>query len=292
MPKLETHRDLEPLRLITAEGEPAAVVFDSPHSGRAYPRDFKPQIPVEDLYGYEDRFVDTLIERAPAHGIALLTAQFPRAYIDPNRAEDDLEPEITGPAWTKATNPLYAAKGIGLIFRTSLADTPIYERPLDHADIERRIDRFWRPYHRALEAALLEAQQRWGAVWHVSWHSMRPIGDALSSDPGEVRPDFVLSDRDGTSADPGFIELVDTELKRLGYGTARNWPFKGGYITELHGRPHAGRHSLQVEINRALYLDLETLEVIAEADRLRRALSGLSASIADYARSRAPVRTS
>lgn len=292
MPKPDVPRGEHcPVRTFGAKGDTAPVVFDSPHSGRTYPSDFRPQIPVEGLFGYEDRLVDTLVADAPARGITLVAAQFPRAYIDPNRAEDDLELEITGPQWPGATNPLYAAKGIGLIFRTSLAGTPIYERALGHTEINDRIARFWRPYHHALETALRDAQRQWGSVWHASWHSMRPVGDALSSDPGELRPDFVLSDRDGTSTEPGFMELVDTELRRLGYSTARNWPFKGGYITALHGRPSEGRHSLQVEINRALYLDPETLEVTGNAGRLRQDLAGVAAAIALYARARAPLTT-
>lgn len=291
-PEAEAATEPGPFRLFPPDAKAAPAVFDSPHSGRAYPRDFHPAVPVTELYGFEDRLVDALLADAPAQGVALLTADFPRAYIDPNRREDDLEPEITGPDWRDSANPVYAAKGIGLIFRTSLAGTPIYERPLGASEIRRRISRYWRPYHQALEEALSAAQQRWGAVWHINWHSMRPIGDALSSDPGEIRPDFVLSDRDGVTTEPGFIDVVEHELRKAGYSVARNHPFKGGYITALHGRPGEGRHSLQVEINRALYLDLQTLEITTDADRLRRDLARLAASVANYARSSAPVRAS
>ena len=279
----------DPIRLVEATGEPTPVVFDSPHSGRVYPEDFRPVLPIAELYGFEDRLVDTLIAGAPQQGISLLTAQFPRAYIDPNRSVDDLEPEITGPGWASATNPVYAAKGIGLIFRNSLAGTPLYERPLDHDAIERRIERYWRPYHEMLAGLIDRTRERWGAVWHVNWHSMRPIGDALSNDEGAVRPDFVVSDRDGTSSEPGFTDLIECGLADMGYSTARNAPFKGGYITQLHGRPGEGRHSVQVEINRALYLDLSALEVSAGAERLRSDLGRLSRLIADYARSSAPL---
>lgn len=287
-----TAQDGAPVQLVDPAGEPAPVIFDSPHSGRDYPEDFLPAVPLPDLYGYEDRLVDQLIDGAPEHGVALLTAQFPRAYIDPNRSEDDLEPEITGPDWAGDTSPLYAAKGIGLIFRTSLAGAPIYEQPLDHAHIHRRIVHYWRPYHDALSGLLDCTLRQWGAVWHVNWHSMRPVGDALSSDPGAIRPDFVVSDRDGTSAEPQFTDLVEQALQDMGYSTARNQPFKGGYITRLHGRPDEGRHSIQVEINRALYLDLDTLEPTPAAARLRSDLAGLTRLVADYGRSRAPVTPS
>lgn len=279
--------DVAPFRLFPSQNRAAPVVFDSPHSGRVYPNDFHPILPTAELFGYEDRLVDLVVADAPDYGITLLTAEFPRAYIDPNRSEDDLEPEIAGPDWSTARNPVYALKGIGLIFRTSLDGRPIYERPLSAEEINRRISRYWRPYHQALEDALSYTQQLWGEVWHINWHSMRPIGDALSSDPGAIRPDFVLSDLDGTSAEPGLPDLVEHELRAMGYSLARNRPFKGGYITALHGRPDEGRHSIQVEINRSLYLNLKTLEVTPGAKRLRGDLARLAASVADYARSHA-----
>jgi N-formylglutamate deformylase len=278
-----------PIRILAGGGERVPVIFDSPHSGRAYPGDFQPLVPLPELYGFEDRLVDTLIEPARKHGISVLSAQFPRAYIDPNRSEDDLEPEITGPDWPGVAQPVYATRGIGLIFRNALGGTPLYERPLDPEEIDRRIRRYWRPYHDALQDLMDSTARAWGAVWHVNWHSMRPVGDDLSSDPGAIRPDFVVSDLDGTSAEPRFVDLVEGGLRGLGYSTARNQPFKGGYITQRHGRPDEGRHSIQVEINRALYLDLQTLEVTAGAVRLRADLDRLAADIAAYARAEAPL---
>jgi len=266
------------------------AVYDSPHSGRSYPADFQPAVPVEQLRGYEDRLVDDLIGSAPTHGITLITANFPRAYVDPNRAIDDLDPDIVGDDWSDALNPTpYSELGLGLVFRTALDSKPIYERPLGRAAVMNRIERYWRPYHEALEKALIEAQHRWGAVWHIAWHSMRPLGDDQSPDPGEVRPDFVISDRDGQSAGRAFTDFVVETLRGLGYSVAVNHPFKGGYITQLHGRPGKQRHSLQVELNRALYLDLETLELTTGAEDLRRDLSHFSAKFAEFARERAAV---
>jgi N-formylglutamate deformylase len=280
----------DPPPVIVRRPDPALavpIVYDSPHSGRDYPDDFAPMVPVEDLYPYEDRLVDDLVADAPEAGIALIAAAFPRAYVDPNRAADDLDREVVGEGWSEPLRPsFYAERGLGLIFRVGLDGRPIYERPLDAADVARRIERYWRPYHAALEAELRAAQARWGAAWHVSWHSMRPVGDALAPDPGETRPDFVVSDRDGTSADPAFTERVAAALRGLGRSVALNRPFKGGYITELHGRPHEGRHSVQVEINRGLYLDMATLETTEGAGRLRRALAAVSAELAGWARER------
>ena len=264
-------------------GDKLPAVYDSPHSGRDYPPDFLPAVPVDRLRGYEDRLVDDLVREAPAHGITLIAANFPRAYIDPNRAIDDLDPQIVGDDWAEPLNPTpYSRLGLGLVFRTGLDSKPIYERPLGRETVLGRIRGYWRPYHEALEAALQAAQDRWGAAWHIAWHSMRPVGDDQSADAGEPRPDFVVSDRDGTSAEPGFTAFVAETLRGLGYSVAVNYPFKGGYITQAYGRPEQGRHSIQLEMNRALYLDLDTLELTPDATQLRDDLDRFSARFAAF----------
>ena len=260
-----------------------AAVYDSPHSGRLYPQDFIPIMSVERLHGYEDRSVDDLVRDAPDHGILLIAATFPRAYIDPNRAIDDLDPQVVGDDWADPLSPTaYSQLGQGLIFRTGLDGRPIYERPLGRTSVMSRIERYWHPYHEALEAALQAVQDRWGSVWHIAWHSMRPVGDALSADPGEARPDFVVSDRDGTSAEQALTDFAIEAVQDLGYTVALNHPFKGGFITEKYGRPSEGRHSLQIEINRALYLDLDTLKLTPDCAALRMDLARFSQKFAQF----------
>jgi N-formylglutamate deformylase len=280
-------------KVLLYEPDPAAevpLIYDSPHSGRYYPDDFEPSVSVELLHGYEDRLVDDLVADAPQHGIALIAAAFPRAYIDPNRAADDIDADLIGEDWTDPLNPtLYSQRGHGLVFRKSLEGKPIYERPLGKERLRSRIEGYWRPYHQALEQALQTIQQRCGDVWHISWHSMRPVGDESSSDPGEERPDFVVSDLDGDSAGVEFTRHAIDQLRELGYSVNRNWPFKGGYITQLHGRPHEGRHSIQIEINRGLYLDLATLELTPGAEHLRSDLAEFSSRIAAFASSRSAI---
>ena len=240
-------------------------------------------MPLERLYGYEDRLVDALLAGAPAAGIPLIAAGFPRSYVDPNRAESDLDPAMVGEGWTRETAPTaYAERGLGLFFGVGLDGAPLYDTPLGNEAAARRIDAFWRPYHAALKAELEAAQRRWGAVWHIDWHSMRPIGNALAPDPGRGRADFVVGDLDGSSAEPAFSDFAVGELERLGYEVARNDPFKGGYITALHGRPGEGRHSIQIEINRGLYLDMETLQPSQGWDRLRRDLDNFARAAARF----------
>jgi N-formylglutamate deformylase len=280
--------DPRPVIIRSADlGQAVPLIYDSPHSGRAYPEDFTPVVPLDQLYGHEDRLVDDLLLDAPGLGVELIAAGFPRAYIDPNRAADDIDADVVGKGWGDPLNPTpSAARGLGLIFRVGPDGKPIYERPLDHDEVRRRIDLYWRPYHRALEARLQEARARWGTAWHIDWHSMRPVGDALSPDPGGIRPDFVVSDRDRTSAEPEFTEAVASTLRGLGFSVALNDPFKGGYIVALHGRPLERRHSVQVEINRGLYLDMETLKAGENAEALRRALADFTAKLAEWVRTR------
>lgn len=244
-------------------------------------------MPVESLYGYEDRLVDELLAGAPGAGITLISAGFPRAYVDPNRAEGDFDRTLVGEGWTRPLEPsAYAERGLGLFFATGLDGAPLYDAPLGPEAAAARIDLYWRPYHDALEEELAAAQRRWGAVWHVDWHSMRPVGDDLAPDPGARRPDFVVGDLDGSSAEPAFTDHVVSSLRGLGYEVAVNAPFKGGYITELHGRPGEGRHSIQIEINRGLYLDMETLQPSLGWDALRRDLDALAGSAAAFVRER------
>jgi N-formylglutamate deformylase len=271
--------------IIGPEGERAPVVYSSPHSGRHYPSDFEPAVPVSDLIGYEDRLVDDLVADAPRLGIALVAALFPRAYVDPNRAPDDLDRHVVDESWQDPIAPTaYSERGIGLVFRKLPSGKAIYDRPLGHAALARRIDHYWRPFHRALDDALDAAVTRFGRVWHLDWHSMRPEGDADAPDPGALRPDFVVSDRDGTSAAPKVTACVVRLLTAAGHSVAVNEPFKGGFITERYGRPEAGRHTVQVEINRGLYLDMATLEPSRGFASLRATLAAVSRDLAAAAR--------
>ncbi len=277
-----------PLRLTEpARGSRLPLVFDSPHSGRDYPAAYAPLVPIAELYGYEDRLVDDLLTDAPAYGVPLLAAGFPRSFVDPNRADDDLDQLVTGESWAGPARPsVYSQRGQGLIFRVGLDGRPLYAGPLALEEVEARIALYWRPYHDALEKLLSAAQTRWGAVWHINWHSMRPVGDALAPDPGAARPAFVIGDLDGRSAEPAFSDAAEQSLRELGYHVARNRPFKGGYITERHGRPEQGRHSIQIEINRGLYLDAGLLEPGRGMARLRADLAHFTAVMAAFVRER------
>jgi N-formylglutamate deformylase len=264
---------------------PAPVVFDSPHSGTVYPPDFRPAVPLQMLQGGEDRFVDELIADAPRHGAVLIVARFARTYIDPNRTLVDLDADLLEEPWPGPVSPSeHTERGVGLIFREIGDKVPIYSRLLSVAEVQRRIDLCWRPYHEVLDAALEETHRRWGAVWHVNCHSMTSIGNALSPDPGRARPDFALGDRDGTSCAGDFTAFVASVLEELGYSVAINDPYKGAELVMRHGRPAELRHSLQIEIKRGLYMDGDTLERSDGFPSLRANLGHLAERICGYAR--------
>lgn len=269
------------------EGDPAPVVFDSPHSGRTYPPGFQPLPGVEALKAYEDRFVDALLVDAPRHGVDVIAAEFPRSYIDPNRALDDLDHELLEADWPEPLAPtLHTERGVGLIFRLMHDSAPIYGEPLSLEEVKGRIEGCWLLYHETLDVALGAAQARHGAVWHVNCHSMRPVGDAMSPDPGMARADFVLGDLEGESCDPDFTRFVADTLSDLGHSVAVNDPYKGAFIVQRHGRPADGRHSLQIEINRALYMDVTTLKKHEGFERVRRDMGRFAEALAGYARER------
>jgi N-formylglutamate deformylase len=263
----------------------APVVFDVPHAGRSYPPDFGAAVPISLLQGGEDRFVDQLVASASAHGAHLLVARFARTYIDPNRRVTDIDEALLSEPWPMAVErSRHAALGTGLVFRVIGDAVPIYDRQLSVAEVEARIRHYYLPYHARLQATLDEVRRAHGVVWYVTWHSMTSVGNLLSPDLGRPRPDFVLGDREGRSCDPAFTDLVAHALRGLGYSVALNDPYKGAELVVRHGRPEDGRHALQVEMRRGLYMDERSLERHAGFEGLRADLGRVSQLICDYAR--------
>ncbi len=282
------HEDLpQAVSVRRPDGEELPLLYDSPHSGRVYPEDFLPAAEMRLLLGGEDRFVDDLVIDAPSHGATLIKALFARTYIDPNRTAADLDPHLLPEDWAEETAPsVNSERGVGLIFRLIGDAVPIYDRLLSADEIRRRIDAYWRPYHAALEDEMARLTERFGEVLHINWHSMQPVGNALAPDPGRTRPDFVLGDLDGTSCDPALTRFVADHLSELGYSVGLNDPYKGALIVERYGKPEEGRHTLQIEINRALYMDHGTLDRTGGFAGLKDDLSTFTDELAGFARAR------
>ncbi|MEX0758058.1 MAG: N-formylglutamate amidohydrolase, partial [Tistlia sp.] len=247
--------------LYEPEGQALPLVFDSPHSGSWFPADMGAVLPEATLLRGRDAYIDELYGSAPAQGAPLLAARFGRAYIDANRAPEDLDPAMVEGAWPRPlTASPKAARGVGLIWSLIEGREAIYDRKLTPAEVEARIAGYWRPYHDALKRLLEEAQARHGAVWHIDCHSMPSQGDPTTEDGTVARPEIILGDRDGTTCEPALTRRVAEVFESLGYEVVLNWPYKGVELVRRYSAPAEGRHSLQIEINRALYCDESSFE--------------------------------
>ncbi|GAB4464647.1 MAG: N-formylglutamate amidohydrolase [Burkholderiaceae bacterium] len=275
--------------MIRIHGSPPAValVLDSPHSGREFPGDFDAAVSEFDLRDGEDCYVDELYLPATELGVALLAARFPRTYLDANRHRGDVDLDlIEGGRWPYEYAPSGKAKiGKALIWRTLDDGRPIYSRKLGVDEVLRRIERCHTPYHAALRELIDAAYARLGVVYHVNCHSMPAVGGTQGEGgAGKPRADFVLGDRDGTSCDPAFTEFVRAALAAMGYEVKINDPYKGVELVRAYSNPRTGRHSLQIEINKRLYMDEATRKKHAGFATLQKDLAALVAALADYAR--------
>jgi N-formylglutamate deformylase len=275
------------LRLPQAGAIP--LVCDSPHSGTLYPDDFRYALPFETLRAGEDTDVHVLWEALPSLGATLLAAEFPRAYIDPNRDVEDIDPQMLDGAWPTPLSPDEKTRlGIGLVWREAGPDgrKPIYDRLLGVNEVQRRIERYHSPYHAAMREQIEAAYARFGAVWHLNLHSMPADSYAgLQIETDHPLADFVLGDRDGTTAAPEFTAMVAQALCSRGFTVTINDPFKGVALIARLGRPAERRHSLQIELHRGLYMDEATRERSANFSALQAALGEVAADIAAYVKS-------
>lgn len=273
-------------------GAPAcSVIFDSPHSGADYPDDFDHVVPLERIRRAEDMFVDELFAAAPAHGADLIAALFPRSYVDVNRAIDDLDPALLSGRWPGQLGAGEKARlGHGLVWRLCPPDINIYARKLSPDHVHQRIERYWRPYHDRLRQSIDALHRQFGAVWHVNCHSM-PSGTKGYFLNGAGPVDFVLGDRDGTTCSAEFLDVVRETLRQMGYTVKVNDPYKGVELVRAYSDPPAGRHSLQIEINRALYMDEVSFERLAGFDPLKCNIDRLIGTICEFARDRVRADT-
>lgn len=241
------------------------LVLDSPHSGTDYPEDFAPACPLPLLRSAEDTHVEKLYAFAPALGAAWVEAHFPRSYLDANRDTTEIDTTLLDAPWPDpvATDPAVLSKvrlGKGLIWRCTDDGVPIYNRKLSVAEVRARIDRCWRPYHTAVGRAIDAAHARHGYSIHLNCHSMPAVASTHATDfPGLVHADFVIGNRDESTSSGALALLICEHLRAAGYRVEYNHPYKGVELVRRYGRPAEHRHSIQLEINRKLYMDEATL---------------------------------
>ena len=234
----------------------ASVLFASPHSGRDYPPALLAQSVLDRraIRSSEDAFVDRLFDCAPRHGAPLLTARMPRAWVDLNRASEELDPALIDGVPRGQQNPRVAS-GLGVIPRVVSGGRAIYRGKITQDDARRRIRDHWQPYHDRLQDLMSDTVLAFGEALLIDCHSMpHEAIESLGGSRGR-RPEVVLGDRYGASSDAAFVDLVEGAFRDAGLSVARNAPFAGAFISQHYGRPARRQHVIQVEIDRALYLD-------------------------------------
>ena len=259
------------------------LVLDSPHSGHDFPADFDAIVGEAELRESEDCYVDELYAAAHELGAPLLAASFPRTYLDPNRHAGDVDLELIEGPWPWEYRPSGKARiGKALVWRTLEDGRPIYANKLSPEVVRGRIERYHAPYHRSLKDLLDKTHDRFGRVYHINCHSMRAVAGKQSDDgQGAVRADFVLGDRDGTTCEARFTEFVSRVLVGMGYSVKVNDPYKGVELVRAFSDPKRGRHSLQIEINKRLYMEEGSLRKGAGFSRLQKNLGELLKAVID-----------
>ncbi|NSY38626.1 N-formylglutamate amidohydrolase [Leisingera sp. ANG59] len=268
----------------------SAAVFASPHSGADYSDSFLGQsiLGRREIRSSEDAFVDQLFLAAPEFGAPLLKALKPRAYLDLNRSPDELDPAVIEGVQRRGQNPRVAS-GLGVIPRVVANGRAIYSGKLPLAEAERRIKACWHPYHQALKGLLDQAHAQFGQAILVDCHSMPHEAVEAMAPRGAGKPEIVLGDRFGAAADGAIVDRIEAAFAAAGLRVARNAPFAGAYIAQTYGRPSRRQHAVQIEIDRALYMDEASIRPNANFDALQQLLRQVVAEIAAIGREELPL---
>jgi N-formylglutamate amidohydrolase len=245
-----------PFEIVEPAAWRAPIIFNSPHSGSVYPDEFLKisRIDLTALRRSEDSFMDELIAGLSGLGFPTVSVNFPRSYVDVNREPYELDPRMFSgrlPSFAN-TRSMRVAGGLGTIPRVVGDGQEIYGERIAVDDALARIETLYKPYHRALRRLINKAHRNFGTVIVVDCHSMPSVGVSREE---PRRPDVVIGDRYGTSCAPILADKVEETMARLGYSVGRNKPYAGGFITEHYGNPASGLHTIQLELNRAVYMD-------------------------------------
>jgi N-formylglutamate deformylase len=267
---------------------PVPLVCDSPHSGTDYPADFRYAVDRAALRKSEDTHIDTLWSGVPKVGGTLVCATFPRSYIDPNRMGSDVDVAMLEGAWPHPVSPSARCieQGNGLVWRLTPEYLPIYARQLGSDELAHRINHYWKPYRQALEEQLAQAAASFGGWWHLNLHSLPSNAYERLRRPVQPLADVVLGDLDGQTCAPELVEAVTQAFKARGYSVSLNDPYKGQDLIRISGHPAKNCHSLQIEINRALYMDEQTREPNAHFATLKADIDLVLREVAAFVRGR------
>ncbi len=276
--------------LYPAEEPMSCFVYSSPHSGRLYVPEFLAASVLDErmIRSSEDAFVDLLFAEAPRMGAPLIAARAPRAWIDLNRAADELDPSVVENVPRQTLNPRISA-GLGVIPRVVSNGRAIYRGRITLGEAQARISGYWVPYHERVQSLLAEAMARCGQAVLIDCHSMPHEAIESYAQSGRPKPDVVLGDRFGAAASPEVVERIEAALTAEGLRVGRNAPFAGAYIAQAYGRPARRQHVVQLEIDRALYMDEASIEPNAGFEDLRQLLTRAMKRIAGADRDQLPL---
>lgn len=284
--------EIPPTQLFWPDVLEYPLFLASPHSGRAYPSCFlrESRLNHTTLRRSEDFCVDDLYDFAEAMDIPFLAAQFPRSFVDVNRSAAEIDPALlfSGETVFPKTVSKRVANGLGVVPRMVGAGIEIYNDPIGLQRLKQRLERFHTPYHSTLSDRLTSIKQQFGSVVLLDCHSMP---DTVSTRPLATGKSFdiVLGDRYGASCHRDVTDAAEACLSDLGYRVVRNDPYAGGYTTARYGKPQQGFHSLQIEINRRLYMDERRLRLTSGYETLK---SNLRIFVAEMCRVSAALRDS
>ena len=272
------------IEIISPTKQTVPLVFSSPHSGRAYPEEFLQaiQLDAHEIRKSEDSFVDEIFSSVTNYGAPLLKALLPRAFIDPNREPYELDPMMFSeplPDFVNKRSPRVAV-GLGTIAKLVANGSEIYSKKLSFTEANRRIDNFYRPYHKALEELINITQNQFNRCILIDCHSMPSVGGPMENDAGRHRQvDFIIGDAHGRSCSRALTILVEETLREMGYSVMRNTPYSGGFITQFYGNPRDGIHVLQLEINRSIFMDEKLLKKKRNIEQISKKIEKATKSI-------------
>lgn len=268
----------------------SAAVFSSPHSGSEYPAEMlaRTRLSKNALRSSEDAFVDELFSSAPSHGAPLISAVMPRAWIDLNRSEDELDPALIAGAPASNRSPRINA-GLGVIPRVVSESRVIMNGKMTMQQAMTRIEGYHRPYHKTLSALLMETRDQFGYAILFDCHSMPHEALAGSTMVNGARPEIVLGDRFGASCERWIMEAAMELFSDAGFRVVRNAPFAGGFITQSYGRPSKGIHALQIEIDRSLYMDEASVEKLVRFASVQRQINEIVRRLARVGREKISI---
>ncbi|WP_298968322.1 N-formylglutamate amidohydrolase [uncultured Roseobacter sp.] len=272
------------------EQNQSCVVFASPHSGREYPWSLLRSTVLDDhaIRSSEDAFVDQLFDSAIQFGATFLKAGAPRAFVDLNRSSDELDPALIEGVRRQSHNPRVAS-GLGVIPRVVANGRAIYRGKLSMLEARQRLNDYWHPYHNMLQSLLDDAIRHHGQAVLIDCHSMPHEAVQGIVRRGAKRPEIVLGDRFGAAASGDVVDRVEAAFAAAGFAVSRNAPFAGAYVAQAYGRPTRGQHAVQVEIDRAIYMDEQSIKPSAHFADVQRTLRGVIAQIAQIGQERMPL---